>query len=172
MALNGDDRYFGTETRNRNGVAAVTPPMPDQFSLHRASYQGALVQPRHRHDTLQLSMLLTGTVEETVGATTYTGMPLHIAVKDAGVEHANRWNEHGARLVRLEVHGKTLAGITRTPTAPPWRWRFDPVAIRAFLRVAANVSRTRVASHDADCADLLAALIARPIAIDDGSPPR
>lgn len=146
--------------------------MSAPLTLHRASYTGALVQPPHQHDALQLSMVLTGGVEETVGGVTHTGAPLHIAVKDAGVAHANRWAPGGARLVRLEAHGQSLAQLTGTPEAPVWRWRFDPPAIRAFLRLTARNAESTASTNCSDTVDLLAALVARPDACAHGVPPR
>lgn len=146
--------------------------MTAHFTLQRVCYDGALVQPRHRHESMQVSMLLTGAVEETVSDTTYVAAPLHVSVKDAGLAHANRWHERGARLIRLELHAQSLAGITQSGLAPPWRWRFDPVSARAFLRIAADASSSHVSTYNADCADLLAALVAQPIRVDRGTPPR
>jgi AraC family transcriptional regulator len=146
--------------------------MPAPLTLHRASYTGTLVQPPHQHDALQLSMILTGAVEETVGGVSHAGAPLHIAVKDAGVAHANRWGPSGAQLVRLEAHGQSLAQLTDTPEAPVWRWRFDPPAIRAFLRLATGAAGSTPLSDASDTADLLAALVARPAASATGVPPR
>lgn len=146
--------------------------MSAPLTLHKARYTGALVQPLHQHDALQLSMVLTGAVEETVGGVTHAGAPLHIAVKDAGVAHANRWAPGGAQLVRLEAHGQSLAQLTATPEAPVWRWRFDPSAIRAFLRVASANAESVTPTECSDTADLLAALVARPAACAKGAPPR
>ncbi|GAB1343085.1 helix-turn-helix transcriptional regulator [Gemmatimonas sp.] len=146
--------------------------MSAPLTLHKARYTGALVQPLHQHDALQLSMVLTGAVEETVGGITYTGAPLHIAVKDAGVAHANRWAPGGAQLVRLEAHGQSLAQLTGMPEAPAWRWRFDPPAIRAFLRVASGNAESIASTDCSDTADLLAALVARPAPRATGAPPQ
>lgn len=144
---------------------------PPSLVLHRAAYAGVLVQPRHAHAELQISMLLRGGVEETVAGATATGVPLHIAIKDAGVEHANRWAPSGAGIARLELADATIAALTGDTTAPEWRWRFDTAAARAFLRIFADASRTHVAADDVDVVDLLAALVARPTSVTSGAPP-
>ena len=150
----------------------VRPTMSPTLTLTRSHYEGALVQPPHAHDALQISMLLTGRVEETVGGTTHEGAPLHLAVKDAGVAHANRWARGGATLLRLEAPGASLVSLTGHAAAPAWRWRFDAVAIRAFLRLAATAGGDRVGEGDRDVSDLLAALVAEPRGIPSGTPPR
>jgi AraC family transcriptional regulator len=142
------------------------------LTLTRSHYAGALVQPPHAHDALQISMLLTGRVEETVAGTTHAAAPLHVAVKDAGLEHANRWAEGGATVLRLEAPGESLVSLTGHPAAPTWRWRFDPVAIRAFLRLAVHVHPERVIAGDTDGTDLLAVLVAEPRDMPNGTPPR
>lgn len=154
----------------------MSPSLVASLSLHRTCYASVLVQPRHAHAELQISMVLTGGVDETVAGDTRTGAPLHIAIKDAGVEHANRWSPVGARMARLEFAGHgttnaTLAALTGDATAPTWRWRFDAAAARAFLRVFADPTRAHVAADDVDVVDLLAAIVARPAAIARGAPP-
>ena len=174
---------FGCRERSRGLDTSAPAPKPTSrrhvrhtmstvLTLTRAHYEGALVQPPHAHDALQISMLLTGRVEETVGGTTHDAAPLHVAVKDAGLEHANRWAEGGTTLLRLEAPGKSLASLTGHPTAPTWRWRFDPTAIRAFLRLAASVNAEGVIDGDTDGSDLLAALVAEPRDTPSGTPPR
>lgn len=174
---------FGCRERSRGLDTSAPAPKPTSrrhvrhtmstvLTLTRAHYEGALVQPPHAHDALQISMLLTGRVEETVGGTTHDAAPLHVAVKDAGLEHANRWAEGGTTLLRLEAPGKSLASLTGHPTAPTWRWRFDPTAIRAFLRLAASVNAEGVIGGDTDGSDLLAALVAEPRDTPSGTPPR
>ncbi|WP_353266998.1 helix-turn-helix domain-containing protein [Gemmatimonas sp.] len=146
--------------------------MTPVLSLTRPHYVGALVQPPHFHDALQISMLLTGCVDETVAGTTHEAAPLHLSVKDAGLEHANRWAPKGATLLRLEAPGESLASLTGHTAAPAWRWRFDPLAIRAFVRLARETTRTYVPVGDSDANDLLAALVAEPHRLDRGVPPR
>jgi AraC family transcriptional regulator len=148
--------------------------MVPTLALEQTVYAGALVQPTHHHDALQLSMLLNGGVEETVAGVCHVGAPLHISVKDAGVDHDNRWAPGGARLIRLEASNETLANLTACDSAPSWRWRFDPVAIRAFLRLtttSTSADRVTVDASDPDCSDLLAALVARPVTKTVGAPP-
>lgn len=113
--------------------------MSAPLTLHKARYTGALVQPLHQHDALQLSMVLTGAVEETVGGITYTGAPLHIAVKDAGVAHANRWAPGGAQLVRLEAHGQSPRSL---PACPRRRRGAGGSIRRPFVRSCALLLAT------------------------------
>lgn len=141
------------------------------FTLRHVGYSGPRVQPRHAHEALQLSMVLRGGVEETVGNTTHEGAALHIAAKDAGLEHANRWPSGGTQIVRLEAYGESLAHLAACDSAPAWRWRFDPVAIRAFLRLASLPDGSAVSAGGADGSDLIAALVARPMARDNTIPP-
>ncbi len=145
--------------------------MPCLLTLRHVDYTGALRQPRHVHDALQISMLLRGGVEEMVGRVSHEGAALHIATKDSGLAHANHWARGRSRLVRLEARDESLGHLAAADAAPAWRWRFDPVAIRAFLRLASRPDGTEVSADAADCCDLLAALVARPVAHDARTPP-
>ncbi|HEX6053235.1 MAG TPA: AraC family transcriptional regulator [Gemmatimonadaceae bacterium] len=131
-------------------------------------------QPAHDHDEVHLSIVLRGSVTETVGARTEQGGPLSVVVKDRGVRHANQFGQGGATLARLSL----VAGVSDLLDDPrrvvEWCWTHNQTAVASFLRV---IVRQRglgqdVPVHDADVVDLLSALSARPVDCRRRDPPR
>jgi AraC family transcriptional regulator len=116
----------------------------------------------HEHEIGNVSLVLSGTLEEQVGSRSENAGPLSVVVKPAGTRHADRFGVGGATLaqIRLDVE---LTGTMEDgkPSAADWRWLHDGRAARAFLRL---VKRVRSADapppdeRDSDVVELLATL--------------
>jgi AraC family transcriptional regulator len=129
--------------------------------------------PPHTHDTWGISVVLSGKVEELVGATVCTGAAGSLVIKPPGTRHANRFGQSGSRMLSLLVHPEYtepwFAGAT-----PPTRWGwFDDAAT---LGIAGRlVARLRGRADGAEAVDTaLAALIGLVTAggrIPSGRPP-
>ncbi|MCU0647778.1 MAG: helix-turn-helix domain-containing protein [Gemmatimonadaceae bacterium] len=136
--------------------------MSDALLLSIDEYCALQRQPAHAHDALHLSLIVRGTVTESVGAHTTSGRPFSVVCKDAGVRHANAWGPSGATLVRLSLDGGTLGALLGLPDASvdAWRWRETPMVARAFLAVLARspAHGARVRTDDVLLTELLAAL--------------
>jgi AraC family transcriptional regulator len=130
------------------------------FEFDATSYRGHLHHPRHAHGELQISLVLRGSLAETVrGATEFAG-PLSIVVKDPGVEHEDRFGPDGAALVRLRIR-RSMADLLDDPRRViPWSWSHAPGVAAPFIRIARR-ERASFAADDADVTDLLASLTAR-----------
>lgn len=144
------------------------------LTVHTAAYRPGARQVPHEHAELHFSLLLAGSVAETVGRVTESAGPLSVVAKEAGVIHANDFGPEGARLARLAVGAEslgTLLGDARGHEA--WRWTHDARVARPFLRLVQRVgdSGHEVAGDDPDVLDLLAAFTARRVAPSHGDPP-
>jgi AraC family transcriptional regulator len=144
------------------------------LTLRAHGYRDGTRQPPHTHDDLQVSLVLSGCVAETVGSVTEYAGPLSVVAKDAGVRHANDFGPAGAKLAQLSVPGATLGALAdRAGPQTGWRWTHDPQVAAPFLRL---VRRHRGAcpslpADDPDLLDLLAALTARSAPAPRGRPP-
>lgn len=143
--------------------------MESIVTVNRNDYQSEFVQPWHEHDHWQISMILSGSVSESIGTAERISFPLNVGVKAPGVRHRDRYGGYGATILQLTFpigHAvETL--VDRVDRVPQWGWSQSVVVSRAFLRI--------VNHHPAPCpvdsyliADFLALLVAPP---DLGSPP-
>ena len=85
--------------------------MPARLSFDVSVYSANARYPHHRHDELQLSLVLEGRVLERVGALTEIGGPLSVVAKDSGVVHANDFGPASPKLARLTLPPGTLADL-------------------------------------------------------------
>jgi len=134
------------------------------LSLHIAQYRSGMRQAPHDHGELHLSIVLRGTVTETIGGRTELLSPLSVVSKDPGVRHANAWGDDGAVLARLSITGLGLGDVAGDRRAAgAWHWSHDLGVAAPFLRLVrrASVADSRVDDDDADVADLVAALTSR-----------
>lgn len=146
----------------------------------------------HHHDTLQVSVVLSGHVIETVGGVTEQAGALSVVCKAAGLVHANTFGDRGARLARLTLPVGDWSHLLDDPNrATAWRWMHDPTLAAPFLRLVqhaharharaqsahapsahAQNETTDFALDDPDVLELLAGLTARALRRPDGQPPR
>ena len=153
-----------------------TPPSQPTLAFRLDDYPTAHKQPPHRHDDLHLSLVLRGTLSETVGGETVLAAPLSVVVKAPDLVHANCWGEAGARLARLSLPQATLAALCEHPGRDvAWRWSHDAQVARPFLQLLhrhQQLGMTRVEPTDTDLGDLVAVLTARPTHDISGPAPR
>jgi AraC family transcriptional regulator len=137
-------------------------------------YPGGLQQPPHAHG-LQISLVLHGSLQESVGGAVATARALSIGVKDAGVVHADRFGPERVAIAQLSLPTGNLAElIDSDDRASDWRWIHASAVARPFLRIvtrAANGTDT-FAIDDTDVVDLVASLTARRAEAVNGAPPR
>lgn len=91
--------------------------------------------PAHQHESLGISIVLRGVVEETVGRSAEQAAAGTLVVKPAGTVHANRFGPTGARLLSVALHPVRAEELLRGNRGlSRWRW------IRAVssLRIAAQ----------------------------------
>ena len=68
-------------------------------------YPAGHAQAVHDHEYANISIVLSGSIEERVGKRCHEGVAGHVVFKPAGIPHANRCRSNGARLFRIEIHG-------------------------------------------------------------------
>lgn len=145
-----------------------------ELSFAADYYAPGEVHPRHQHDCLHFSIVLRGSVAETVGGDTEYAGPLSVVAKNPGVKHADEFGSRGAALARLALEGGTLGdamGDSRWNTE--WRWTHDPEVAKPFLRLVHRGRQgvTTFECTDVDVVDLLAAFTAQPARQMRGKPP-
>lgn len=129
--------------------------------------------PKHDHDTLQVSIVLSGSLTETVGSTTELARTLSVVAKDPGLAHADDFAA-GAIMARLVFENTTLDKvIDDSSRATPWIWTHHAHVARPFLRIVQRARNGTAKIHDSDpdITDLLAALTSRVVPTI-GQPPR
>jgi len=148
----------------------MTPPLAFDVSDYS---KGTRHEP-HEHEELQLSIVLKGSVSETVGAASEYGSALSVVAKDPGLVHANEFGNAGAKIARLSLRFALFSQLVEDHTrAFDWRWTHDPRVAKPFVRLVCRAYTEGVRSfdaHDPDVLDLLAAFTARP-AQTKGEPP-
>lgn len=107
------------------------------MDVTRDSYAPDAWQPAHDHPFASLTVVLAGSLRETVGGRTEEAGPLSVVVKPPQVRHEDRIGPRGATTLRLTLpadvhralvaHGLPLEG---------WRWIHGGPVARALLALA------------------------------------
>ena len=136
------------------------------LSFDVSTYEKGMRHAPHQHDELQLSIVLKGTVRETVGAKSEIGGALSVVAKDSGVIHSDDFGPETPRIARLSLPAGTLADLLDDRSrSNSWTWTHDARVANPFLRLVqrAHVSGARKFDcTDPDVVDLLALFTARP----------
>jgi AraC family transcriptional regulator len=93
-----------------------------------------------------VTLVVSGSLRETVGRAQEIARALSIVVKPGDTEHADQFGETGARTLQIGLTAAEAAGLREwEPAARQWRWTHAGPAVPAFLRLLA-ILRTR--PHD------------------------
>lgn len=105
------------------------------LSIYDVQYEARLQQPRHFHEHTTATLVLGGSIEETVGSARECAVPLSVVFKPAGTEHANRIGSRGATTLQLsfESHFLEICGASACPA--DWGWAHGGSPARRFLGV-------------------------------------
>lgn len=106
--------------------------------VREVSYRPHLLQPRHAHAETTVTLVVAGSLRETVGRAQETARALSIVVKPGDTEHADQFGPRGTRTVQIGLtseEGKSLREWE--PAARQWRWTHAGPAVPAFLRLLA-----------------------------------
>jgi AraC family transcriptional regulator len=149
--------------------------MPSTLRFDARAYACGERQLAHDHGEVHLSIVIRGSVAETVGARTEYAGAMSIVVKDRGVRHANQFGPGGATLARLSLNGGVAELLDDPTRVVEWTWSHNLAAVAPFLRLVGRQSRRAerdIRADDPDVVDLLAALSARREDRRRGEPPR
>jgi AraC family transcriptional regulator len=108
-----------------------------------ADYAPNRVRPAHAHETLGISVVLRGTVEERAGTRTEIAGAASAVIKPSGTVHSNRFGPAGARLLAVELSPDRAAALfDEHGSLDQWRWtrviRTLGIAGRALVDLSAN----------------------------------
>jgi AraC family transcriptional regulator len=111
--------------------------------VREVRYGAHLLQPRHAHDETTVTLVVAGSLRETVGRTQEIARALSIVVKPGDTEHADQFGERGTRTVQIGLTAPEAAALREwEPAARQWRWTHAGPAVPAFLRLLAIVRRS------------------------------
>lgn len=100
------------------------------------AYAPGLAQERHAHSYTNVSLVLAGSVEETVGRAHEHGFPLSVVIKPRGTEHTNRFGMAGARTLSVQLKSELIESLTDWDLSlTHWRWLHGGPAARWMLRL-------------------------------------
>lgn len=158
----------------------LPPPAPRSRCLHAGSGIAARIgwyapgqrMAQHAHERHQVSLLLGGSLGETVGGEEQRLRGPALGVKPCGVSHANAYGPDGALILCIELDGDI--DLQRDAClASRWQWR--PAADRSLLQRSRRLLRELVEGEVADAAgrfgELLAAAGEAPGKAASGTPP-
>ena len=108
--------------------------------VREVAYQPRLVQQRHAHAETTITLVLAGSLRETVGSTEETARALSVVVKPGDTEHADEFGERGARTVQIGLTERDASVLREwEPSTRTWRWTHAGPTVPAFLRLFALV---------------------------------
>jgi AraC-like DNA-binding protein len=96
-----------------------------QYAGYRVSevrYAGSLDQPAHAHETTRVTLIVAGSLEESVGARSERAQACSVVVKPAGTEHQDRFGDHGACTLSFELESGFIAELEIDHALRRWRW--------------------------------------------------
>jgi AraC family transcriptional regulator len=154
--------------RSRHQDAAASPRYgrrswrTEGLAVSIADYAPNRIMPAHAHDTLGISVVLRGSVEETSGRTSERAGVASAVIKPPGTIHANRFGLDGARLLAVDIGEERAVGLLDyQETLARWRWVRVLHALGVASRVMLELSTADQASESAlenVAIDLVAAL--------------
>jgi hypothetical protein len=111
--------------------------------------------PRHAHDFSNVTVVVSGEINEAAEDGQHRGRSCSVVLKPAGVEHENRVSGIGARTLSIEIAGGTLSDQIALRR---WSWFEEPEIVRAALALC----RARAAEIEPRALQLLAVVMTAP----------
>jgi AraC family transcriptional regulator len=119
---------------------------PHSPRVREVVYAPGLLQAPHAHEETTITLVVAGSLRETVGRAQEIARALSIVVKPGDTEHADQFGEGGARTVQISLTERDAAEFRDwEPCARTWRWTHAGPAVPAFLRLLAFL---RAHPHD------------------------
>jgi AraC family transcriptional regulator len=99
-------------------------------------YCGGESQPLHAHDETTLSIVLAGSVLESVGEARVHAGPLQWVVKPMGTRHENSFSRDGTLMLQIVLSGEAVERACQSGCAlQRWRWEDGPGCLRVWTRL-------------------------------------
>lgn len=138
------------------------PSFADGARVVERSYTPRRKEERHAHPHANVSLVLAGSVEETVGRSLERAYALSVVLKPGGTEHSNLYGTKGARIFSVLLEPELAASIKDwEPGLGQWQWAHGGEAARWMLRLLRTHRRcrTRPGGEVEDCVyEVLASL--------------
>jgi AraC family transcriptional regulator len=104
--------------------------------VREVAYQPRLLQQRHAHAETTITLVLAGSLRETVGSTQEIARALSVVVKPGDTEHADQFGDRGARTVQIALSERDASVVREwEPSTRTWRWTHAGPTVPAFLRL-------------------------------------
>lgn len=139
--------------------------------LRTFRYAPGAVQPPHEHATPSVSLIFRGRLVERVGLREVEAAPLSVAVKPAGVRHANRFGPEGASALQVTFEPCAIDGGNDPWRPEDWRWIHGGPPARPFLALLASLGRTGAAAPGGNELEAMVVDVCATLAPGDASPP-
>src|SRR5262245_23328842 len=106
------------------------------FEVTEVDYSGGVTQPGHHHERSVASLVIKGTLSETVGTRTEAARAASLVVKPAGTDHADAYDPPGVRILSITFDRRLLGLLPEGGRSLHWwRWWHGPGPLaRAMLR--------------------------------------
>ena len=115
-------------------VAPGPWPLTHSPRVREVAYKPGLHQARHAHAETTVTLVVAGSLRETVGSAQEIARALSIVVKPGDTEHADHFGERGTRTVQIGLTANEAAALREwEPAARQWRWTHAGPAVPAFL---------------------------------------
>lgn len=137
------------------------------FHVAEMAYPAGLDQRRHAHGDSGITLVLSGSLEETVARTHERAYALSVVVKPQDTEHANRVGSTGARTLQVRINSHAFDDELRMLGA--WRWCHRGAIVREFLEVLRCFRNGAIDDVETAVFDLIAA--ARGTVTSNREPP-
>jgi AraC family transcriptional regulator len=145
---------------------------PTRLVFDESIYPPGHAQAVHDHEYANVSVVLSGSIEERVGRRCHEGVAGHVVYKPAGIPHANRCRSNGARLFRIEIHGAgSDAELLGGGSLRDYTWASGGPALALMLR-ARREHRTSDPETDLALECLALEALARLLGCDTRPPRR
>jgi AraC family transcriptional regulator len=116
----------------------LTRPLAHSPRVREVAYEPGLRQARHAHQETTVTLVVAGSLRETVGDAQEVARALSIVVKPGDTEHADHFGDRGARTVQIGLTASEAAAAHEwEPAVRQWRWTHAGPAVPAFLRLLA-----------------------------------
>jgi AraC family transcriptional regulator len=151
-------------------------PSAEGVRVREEFYTPHRKQERHSHQHTNISLILAGSVEETVGAAVEHAFALSLVVKPGGTEHANKYGAKGAQMLSVLLKPDLQRSLNNWDTGVArWRWMHGGPAVQWMLRLLGTYRRrhTSASTNFEDClCEVLASLPSGQSSNPTTSPPR
>jgi AraC family transcriptional regulator len=105
-----------------------------RLAFDESIYPPGHAQAVHDHEYANISIVLSGSIEERVGRRCHEGVAGHVVFKPAGIPHANRCRSSGARLFRIEIHGAGSEDSLGSGSLRDYAWASGGPPLALMLR--------------------------------------